>query len=484
MSSRRRDERHGASQADHYKLWVPTERQPERDSERRRHRSSTVPAQAHDPRAYPPQSADTRQYDTRQSSRAYRQDPQYTSAAPSTSYQPTPGPSSSRTLRHATRSATQPPTGTYPPQQTAASNPQQAAYAYPAAPQSRRVQAEMQDPRVYGHRRANTTPTPKSSYERVSSAEDAGRARQTHASRSVHPSAQAPPSATAPPAIWAPPPQDVPSSSRKYRDRDKERDRDREKEKEHDRERGRDRDRDISEAEKDRYRDRYRDRSERYRDREGLSEGERYKESSRNRHPDRRKEPDAESIMYAEHRNASRVSLSGKEGYQPAPREPSIRSHKRTRTEEGTSSTTMGRRQTAEAQTAGAAMHDPSSAVQNHPAAPQPEAVKQGSAPGEGSVPPPAPRVMPVYLPPKAKSHRSHHEKLSLAAAQGGQSGSDTERASIKDSFGTSSPEKRRPCPRISEGETTTGGSIEFARGRKSQVGGTVIPSYSEDAMI
>lgn len=51
---------------------------------------------------------------------------------------------------------------------------------------------------------------------------------------------------------------------------------------------------------------------------------------------------------------------------------------------------------------------------------PQPDVQQTGE-------PPPAPRVMPVYLPPKAKSQRSHREGRP-STAQGAQSGSDTER--------------------------------------------------------
>jgi len=48
--------------------------------------------------------------------------------------------------------------------------------------------------------------------------------------------------------------------------------------------------------------------------------------------------------------------------------------------------------------------------------------------------PPPAPRVMPVYLPPKAvKSHRSHHgRRLSVINQPGAQSGSDSEKQAGK----------------------------------------------------
>lgn len=60
----------------------------------------------------------------------------------------------------------------------------------------------------------------------------------------------------------------------------------------------------------------------------------------------------------------------------------------------------------------------------------QPTSVPQPDAHQTGE-PPPAPRVMPVYLPPKVKSHRSHREGRP-STAQGAQSGSDTEQATGK----------------------------------------------------
>lgn len=60
----------------------------------------------------------------------------------------------------------------------------------------------------------------------------------------------------------------------------------------------------------------------------------------------------------------------------------------------------------------------------NSTSVPQPDVQQTGE-------PPPAPRVMPVYLPPKAKSQRSYREGRP-STAQGAQSGSDTERAAGK----------------------------------------------------
>ena len=61
---------------------------------------------------------------------------------------------------------------------------------------------------------------------------------------------------------------------------------------------------------------------------------------------------------------------------------------------------------------------------------PQAAAATGNNAPGVGSNPPPAPRVMPVYLP--VKPQKSHHERHPSSAAHGGQSNSDADRASVK----------------------------------------------------
>jgi hypothetical protein len=61
---------------------------------------------------------------------------------------------------------------------------------------------------------------------------------------------------------------------------------------------------------------------------------------------------------------------------------------------------------------------------------PQTAAATGSNTPGVGSNPPPAPRVMPVYLPQKPS--KSHHERHAFSAAHGGQSSSDAERASVK----------------------------------------------------
>ena len=78
------------------------------------------------------------------------------------------------------------------------------------------------------------------------------------------------------------------------------------------------------------------------------------------------------------------------------------------------------------------ATHNPINAAQPHSTNdPHPNGVthnQQGEQ--QSGNPPPAPRVMPVYLPPKAiKSHRLHHERrLSIPQPPGAQSGSDSEK--------------------------------------------------------
>ncbi|KAG0705882.1 hypothetical protein DFH29DRAFT_232968 [Suillus ampliporus] len=368
MASRRREDR---LHDDRFKLWVPQEKQPDRDYESRRHRSSTVPAtQTHDSRSHP--------------TRAYRQEAHYTSAAPSASYQPAPGPSSSRTLPRSS-SAQYPSTPNHlaTPYQGSAplQPPQPKGYPTPTA-SSRRPQPDALDSRSYSNRRP--TPTHKSSYEHVSSAEDVGRSsRQPFPSRPVQPSTQTTANTTTP---WPSSAQDI--YSKRSKDRDKERDRHREAEKERDRERA------TAELDRDRHRERY--RSETHREKDRAIETDR---QSRHRR-EKRMESDSEGLVYSD--NASKASISGREAYQPSIRE-SISSHRRHRTEDGISSTTS--------------------------TGPQAEVITQSNTAGVGSNPPPAPRVMPVYLPQKPS--KSHHERHT-SAAHGAQSGSDTERTSLK----------------------------------------------------
>lgn len=372
MTTRRREDR---LHDDRFKLWVP-EKPADRDYDQRRHRSSNE-----------------------SKSRAHRQDPQYSSAPPA------PGPSSS-TSRIRSSSAQYPstPYNSATPYQTPAPLQQSNTKGYhaPLTASSRRAQPETLDSR--SHRRP--APTPKSSYEQVSSAEDAGRSsRQTYSSRAAQPQTTANPTTSS---------TNYPSSahdiySKRSKDRDKERDRYREMEKERDRER--------ASAELEKHRERH--RSERQREKEKAADNDRQREPSRHRR-EKRMESDSEGLMYSD--NASKVSISAREAYQPSIRE-SVGGHRRHRTEEGISSTTA-RRPHADPS------HNQTSAVYTQSTGPQPEAVAQSNTAGVGSNPPPAPRVMPVYLPHKPS--KSHHERQASSAAQGAQSGSDTERASLK----------------------------------------------------
>ncbi|KAG1756502.1 uncharacterized protein EDB91DRAFT_1041454 [Suillus paluster] len=390
MSSRRREDR---LQDDRFKLWVPQEKQNDRDYEHRRHRSSTVPTtQNNESRSHAP--------------RSYRQETQYTSTAPS--YHSAPGPSTSRTAPRSS-SAQYPSTGSHSatPYQPSAPIQTSQPKGYPApAPSSRRAQpADAQDSRSYSHRRP--APTPKSSYEHVSGAEDLGKSsRQPYPSRAAQGSTQTTANAPAPFVTSA---QDI--YSKRSKDRDKERDRYREAEKERDRERA------SAELDRDRYRERL--RSETHREKDRPIETDRQREPSRHRR-EKRIESDSEGLVYSD--NASKASISAREAYQPSIRE-SIAGHRRHRTEDGISSSTARR---PHADTS----HNPSSAVHVQSTGPQAEVITQSNTQGVGSNPPPAPRVMPVYLPQKPS--KSHHERHTSSAAHGAQSGSDTERASLK----------------------------------------------------
>lgn len=319
MSSRRRDDR---PHDDRFKVWVPQDKQPDYDHDRRRHRSATVPSQAHDSRSQPP--------DNKRSARAYGREPHYTTTAPSTSnLPPPPAPSSSRTF-HPPRSAAQNPSAAYhaptPYQTPTPIQPPQApqtSKGYSAAApssSSRRAQTDNLDPRSYQNRRAPTAPTLKSSYEH-GSAEDAARSsRQPSSSRTAQPSAQT----NATTSNWPSSTQDA--HVKRSKDRDKERDRYREPEKERNRERN------VTEL--DKYRERY--RSESHREKDKGVETERQREPSRFR-GEKKMESDSEGLVYPD--NASKASLSGRE-YQPSVRE-STSGHRRQRTEDGPSSSTV-----------------------------------------------------------------------------------------------------------------------------------------------
>ncbi|KAG8217803.1 hypothetical protein J3R82DRAFT_5967 [Butyriboletus roseoflavus] len=407
-STRRRDDR---SVADPFKPWVPPDKHPpDNDPDRRRNRSATVPAHSYDPRPYP--SHDTRNNDPRQSSRSHRQD--NPSAAPYSSYHhsSTQVPSTSRAYQHATRPSAQYSSSGYHYPQPSSYQPSHTTPAYPPAGSSRKPHPEPSDPRPL---RRPVPPTHQSAYDQVSSGEEMARASR-HPARHVHSSTQPPLSAPTNQAYWNPP-QETSSSRRhkdSYRDRDRDQDREKERERERERERKKEREKPTAEIE-DRYKDRARAERHRERERERAIEV-RYQDPSRSRHHDRRKDSDTEAVLYSDQRNASKASLSGREGHPASARE-SGNGHRRHRTEDGTVST--GRRHPPEnTQNPITAMPSQSTSM------PQPDVQQAGE-------PPPAPRVMPVYLPPKAKSQRSHREGRS-STAQGAQSGSDTERATGK----------------------------------------------------
>ncbi|KAH0827095.1 hypothetical protein J3R83DRAFT_4781 [Lanmaoa asiatica] len=393
-NTRRRDDRSAA--ADPFKQWVPTDKYPlDRDSDRRRNRAATVPAQSYDPRSYP--SHDTRYNDPRQPSRSHRHDPHYPSAAPSSSYHHSAqAPSTSKAYQHATRPSAQYPSSGYHHPQPSSYQPSHPTPAYPTASSSHRPHPEPPDPRPS---RRPAPPMHQSSYDQVSSSEEMARASK-HPARAVHPSTQPPLPTSANQAFWVPT-QEM-SSSRRHKDPYRDRDKDQERERE--------RDKPTVELET-RYKDRTRTERHREREREHTTEV-RHQESSRSKHHDRRKDSDTEGVLYSEQRNASKASLSGREGYSAPVRD----GHRRHRTEDGTTST--GRRHQHEN------TQNPITTMSQSTSVQQPDIQQTGE-------PPPAPRVMPVYLPPKAKSQRSHREGRP-SITQGAQSGSDTERATGK----------------------------------------------------
>ncbi|KAL4068047.1 hypothetical protein J3A83DRAFT_3801911 [Scleroderma citrinum] len=421
MNSRRREHPSTAShEAYRTAHWPSQEKyQTDYETERKRRRSSTLPAHAQDPRQYPVQ--DSRYYDTKQSSRTHRQDPQYSAAPSASHHQPVPGPSTTRTHRdHVTRPPAQYPTsGGYTYHQSSSyqtptpSQPPPASHGTTAVPlptSSRRAYAEAPDPRAYPQRVPATAQAAHVPHDKPSVTAETGRSSRH---RPAHSSTQ-PTSAQPTHSFWVPPTQEMPST-RRYKENDKDRD--------HEQGRVRVAEHTPAELEKDRYLEK--DRADRHkeRERERAIEAERYKEhkdSSRTRH---RMESDSEGIANVDRRNG----------------------HRRHRTDDGTIPSSAHRRQQSEEPSAhpsstrrhAEATHNPISSAQAHAVNdPQADGMthnQQGEQ--QSGNPPPAPRVMPVYLPPKAKSHRSHHDRrLSVAAqAQGAQSGSDSERPVGKD---------------------------------------------------
>ena len=317
MSSRRRDD--DRPHDDRYKAWNPPDKPADRDYDRRRHRSATIPAQSHDSKSHPSQPPDTRQ-----STRPYRQEPHYPTTAPSACQQPVPGPSSGRPHHPPRSSAQNPPPGYHmaPPYHASTSTsiqppqPSSTSKGYSAPTASSR--RDNTDSRSYPNRRAQANPTPRPSYEQVSSAEDVGRtSRQPYPSRpgqSIQNTAHVTTSST----NWASSTQDT--LIKRSKDRDKERGGYRDE---------RDKERNVAELDRDRHRERY--KSETHREKDKGVEGERHREQTRLR-SEKRMESDSEGLVHPD--NASRISLSGREGYQPSIRE-SITGHRRHRTEDG-----------------------------------------------------------------------------------------------------------------------------------------------------
>ncbi|EGO20960.1 hypothetical protein SERLADRAFT_475446, partial [Serpula lacrymans var. lacrymans S7.9] len=174
MSSKRRHERSGVPQGDQHKLWLPTERQQDSDSDHRRYKQTTT-AHASAFRHHGGQTVDARQTEGRPSNRdrGYKSDGQYVSNSLPSSHQYYAGPSS-RTLHHAARiPSAQQPAPNQLPSSSSAYHVTSSAPTYqqppPSRPQPPRAQTDAYDPRIHTHKRAAPAPTPQSSYEKVSS---------------------------------------------------------------------------------------------------------------------------------------------------------------------------------------------------------------------------------------------------------------------------------------------------------------------------
>ena len=306
--TRRRDDR--PAPADPYKQW--DKYPPDYDPDRRRNRSATLPSNSNDPRSYPPQ--DSRYNDPRQSSRPHRQDPHHPPASSHAYHHSAAPPATSKAYQHATRPSAQHSSSSYHYPQPSSYQPSHPTPAYPVASSSRRPHPDPPDPRT------SRRPAPSSHHpphDRVPAGEQMPRA-SARPSRAIHSSMQPSISAPSNHTFWIP--SQETSSSRRHKDRDRD----------HERERDRERDKPTAELE-NRYKDRT--RADRHREREQV----RYQEPTRSRHHDRRKDSDTEGVMYSEQRNASKASLSGRDGYSSARELPS--GHRRHRTEEGTTST-------------------------------------------------------------------------------------------------------------------------------------------------
>jgi len=288
MSSRRREHASATAPHDAYTRtahWPQEKYYTDHETERKRHRSSTVPVHAQDPRHYLVQGY----YDAKQSSRDHRQDPQYPSATPSaTHHQSAPGPSTTRTHRdHVARPPAQYTTSAAhpyhpgPSYQTAAALASHGATPAPIRTSSRRANPEAPDPRAYPQRVPTAAQTAHAPYDKASVTAEAARPSRH---RPAHPSQ---PTSSAQPThpFWVPPAQEMPSSRRH-----KENDRDRE------REQGRTKATECTPAELEKERYLEKERAERYNERSRATEAERHREpkdSSRTRH---RMESDSEGI--------------------------------------------------------------------------------------------------------------------------------------------------------------------------------------------
>ncbi|KAI6005509.1 hypothetical protein EDD15DRAFT_644493 [Pisolithus albus] len=411
MSSRRREDRSTTAEA--YRTWQSSGKyQTDYETERRRQRSSTLPANPQESRHYPTQP-DPRYHDSRQPSRSHRKD--QTHYDPPASYPPpAAGPSTSRTSTHHVARQHSTSAG-YPYHQSssyhasAPSQPPPASQGTVGAPMpssSRRPYQEALDPRVHPQTVSVTAPAVQASYDKGSSAAEAARSAKQ---RTTHSSTQ-PSSAQPSHVVWVPPQQEM-GSTRRHKEADKDNERGRDRDRERERGKPRETERTPAEVERERY-------LQRHRERDRPSEPERYKdyrEPSKSRH---RRESDSEGIAHADRLNG----------------------HRRHRTEDSIAPTSSSRRPLAEDPRVSStrrhaeAAQNPINSAQAQTADPRAEGVNAAQR-GEqqSSNAPPAPRVMPVYLPTKAsKPPRSHHDKrLSVAAqAQGAHSGSDSERPS------------------------------------------------------
>lgn len=192
MSGRPRQSGQYQSQ-EQQRIWKPSDRQVESDSERPRQSSSKSRRDPSDPR-----------YHTT-SSRGY------TSDSPATaSNQYRSATTSTKTLHHPSRPSIS--SNTYVPrsQQPVASTsttPAPAAsqsQAYHSRSHAQRSQPEAQDPRLYSHKRTTSTPTPQSSYERVPTTEELG-GRTSRTKTYVRAGQTTPaPQAAPTPEIWLP----------------------------------------------------------------------------------------------------------------------------------------------------------------------------------------------------------------------------------------------------------------------------------------